>query len=319
MKLQITSAFLVAASVCLCSGPGLHAHPQSLKFPQAADMNAVGKRDLGMGVNFYSLGKEKEIGKQLALETERAGRLIDDSVVNAYMNALAQKLAGNSDARMPITVRVLDSEMADGFALPGGFLYVDKGLILEAKTEAELAGAIAHSIAHTAMRSATALATKGAVMRLASIPAMASPPQASMTIFSTPSISPMNSPEILLTLKYQAEYVLAADYFSLQYLYKSGYDPEPFVQLVERAAAKNGLDKNGRAMKGLYPSGSERADKMRKEIASILPPREGATVSTSEFDSLKERIRSLVPDRSKPSLRRRGEQTMPPAQLQIPQ
>jgi len=200
--------------------------------------------------------------------------------------------------------------MADGFVLPGGFLYVYKGLILEAKNEAELAGAIAYGVAHTAMRSATAMATKGSIIRLASTPAMASPPQAKssgdvppMTILSSPSLNPLSSPETLITLKYCEEYALAADYFSLQYLYKSGYDPEPFVQLVERTAAKGVLDKKGRETNGLYPSASQRAQKMRKEIAEILPARKGATVSTSEFNDLQERIRSLIPDRPKPSLR----------------
>src|SRR5437879_4621061 len=117
--------------------------PQELKFPYAADLDKIGKRNLAKGVNFYSLDREKALGRQLAQETERAARVVNDSEITAYVNALAQKLARNSDARMPITVRILESKAADVTTLPGGYLYVNSALILEAQIEAELAGVMA--------------------------------------------------------------------------------------------------------------------------------------------------------------------------------
>jgi len=118
--------------------------PQSKKVPPQADINAIGNRNVGEGVNLYPREKEIALGKQLAQEVERSAKLIDDSLTTEYVNRLCQSLTRNSDAQMPITIRVIDSGFPDGFTLPGGFLYINKGLILHAQTEAGLAGALAH-------------------------------------------------------------------------------------------------------------------------------------------------------------------------------
>src|ERR1700746_1884622 len=134
------------------------------------DPEEIGNRDVGKGVNFYSLEKEIALGKQLAQEVERQAKIVDDPVIAEYVNRVGQNLVRNSDAKVPFTIKVLDSEEVNAFALPGGFFFVNSGLILKAESEAELAGVMAHEIAHVAARHGTKQATKGEIVNLASIP-----------------------------------------------------------------------------------------------------------------------------------------------------
>src|SRR5919109_2502399 len=134
------------------------------------DPEEIGNRDVGKGVNFYSLEKEIALGKQLAQEVERQAKIIDDPIIAEYVNRVGQNLVRNSDAKVPFTIKVLDSEEVNAFALPGGFFFVNTGLILKAESEAELAGVMAHEIAHVAARHGTRQATRGQVVNLASIP-----------------------------------------------------------------------------------------------------------------------------------------------------
>src|ERR1700744_4437325 len=134
------------------------------------DVDAIGNRNVGKGINFYSIEKEIALGKGLAQEVERSSKLIDDPVVTEYVNRVGQNLVRNSDARVPFTIKVIDTEEVNAFALPGGFFYVNSGLIMKADTEAELAGVMAHEIAHVAARPGTRQATKGTIAQLATIP-----------------------------------------------------------------------------------------------------------------------------------------------------
>src|SRR5215467_4585896 len=134
------------------------------------DPEEIGNRDVGKGVNFYSLEKEIALGKQLAQEVERQAKIIDDPVIAEYVNRVGQNLVRNSDAKVPFTIKVLDTEEVNAFALPGGFFFVNSGLILKADSESELAGVMAHEIAHVAARHGTRQATRGEIVNLASIP-----------------------------------------------------------------------------------------------------------------------------------------------------
>src|SRR5580692_6990361 len=135
------------------------------------DPEDIGNRDVGKGVNFWSLEKEIALGKQLAQEVERQAKIVDDPVIAEYVNRVGQNLVRNSDAKVPFTIKVLDSEEVNAFALPGGFFFVYTGLILKADTEAELAGVMAHEIAHVAARHGTRQATRGEIINIASIAA----------------------------------------------------------------------------------------------------------------------------------------------------
>src|SRR5262250_2651769 len=134
------------------------------------DPEDIGNRDVGKGVNFYSLEKEIGLGKQLAQEVERQAKIIDDPIIAEYVNRVGQNLGRTSDAKVPFTIKVLDSEEVNAFALPGGFFFVNSGLMLKAESEAELAGVMAHEIAHVAARHGTTQATKGEIINFASIP-----------------------------------------------------------------------------------------------------------------------------------------------------
>ena len=134
------------------------------------DPDEIGNRDVGKGVNFYSLEKEIALGKQLAQEVERQAKIIDDPMIAEYVNRVGQNLVRNSDAKVPFTIKVLDTEEVNAFALPGGFFFVNSGLILKAETEAELAGVMAHEIAHVAARHGTRQATRAKSLQIATIP-----------------------------------------------------------------------------------------------------------------------------------------------------
>ena len=143
-----------------------------VKAGSEADVNAIGNRNVGHGLNFYSLEHEIALGKQLSAEVERQAKFINDPVVVEYVNRVGQNLVRNSDAQVPFTIKVIDSDVVNAFALPGGFFYVNSGLILHADEESELAGVMAHEIAHVCARHGTKQATKGEITQLAMIPAM---------------------------------------------------------------------------------------------------------------------------------------------------
>jgi beta-barrel assembly-enhancing protease len=186
---------------------------------------------------FFLLQKETTLGKLLAQEVERSSKLIDDRVVTEYLSHLAQNLAKNSDAKFPITVRLFDSNEINAFTLPGGYQYVNRGLILAAESEAELAGVLAHGIAHTALRSSTVQATKGNLTQLASIPAMIFTPYSWAE--SGSMFQGLNLAIPLTFLKFSRDAQLAADFYAVQYLYKAGYNAESYPQFLETCWSAN--------------------------------------------------------------------------------
>src|ERR1700730_7324668 len=162
---RLLSASLSFSLVLALAAPGSVFAENAKKDP-----DQIGNRDVGKGVNFYSLEKEIGLGKQLASEVERQAKIINDPVIAEYVNRVGQNLVRNSDAKVPFTIKVLDSEEVNAFALPGGFFFVNSGLILKAESEAELAGVMAHEIAHVAARHGTRQATRGEIINIASIP-----------------------------------------------------------------------------------------------------------------------------------------------------
>jgi predicted Zn-dependent protease len=277
------------------------------------DVDAIGNRGVGKGVNFYSIEKEIALGKGLAQEVERSSKLIDDPVVTEYVNRVGQNLVRNSDARVPFTIKVIDSDEVNAFALPGGFFYVNSGLILRAQEESELAGVMAHEISHVTARHGTKNATKGEIMQLASIPAMIFIPysMAGYAIYEG-----MNIAIPLTFLKFSRDAEREADFLGLQYMYKAGYDPNSFVTFFERIQADE-KRRPGTIPKvfSTHPPTPDRIESAQKEIARILPNKPEYIVTTSEFDSVKARLRNIMFTRKvadnapgKPTLRTRTEQ-----------
>jgi len=310
---------VLASASPLTAGPV----PQTKASPSDSDINAIGHRDVGKGVNLYSLDKEKQLGGLLAREVERSSRLIDDPVLAAYLDRIAQNIAKNSDARFPITIRVIDSEEINGFTLPGGFQFINKGLFLQAEGEAELAGVLAHGIAHTAIRSSTKEATKGEFIQLATIPLilLGSDGWAGFGTYEG-----MNLSIPLTYLKYRRDSERAADYFGLQYLYKAGYDPESFSRFLERVWPLGSGSKTIPKTFSPYPPLAERVAYMKKEIAAIMPRHEDAIVSSSEFQEVKERLRAWKSkeivgregNQGKPTLRKPADHPVPDPPTQVP-
>jgi beta-barrel assembly-enhancing protease len=278
------------------------------------DVDAIGNRNVGKGINFYSIEKEIGLGKQLAQEVERSAKLIDDPVVTEYVNRVGQNLVRNSDAKVPFTIKVIDSDEINAFALPGGFFYVNSGLILRANEESELAGVMAHEIAHVAARHGTKQATKGDLIQIASIPAMIMLPYgwAGYGIYQG-----MNFLIPMTFLKFSRDAEREADFLGLQYMYKAGYDPNSYVTFFERIQAdeKRRPGTIGKAF-STHPPTQDRIENTQKEIARILPARQEYIVTSSEFDSVKGRLRTIMFARKavdnapgKPTLRTRTEQT----------
>jgi predicted Zn-dependent protease len=277
------------------------------------DVNAIGNRSVGKGLDFYSLEHEIALGKQLAQEVDRSAKFINDPVITEYVNRVGQNLVRNSDARVPFTIKVIDSDVVNAFALPGGFFYVNSGLILHADEESELAGVMAHEIAHVCARHGTKQATKGEITQLAMIPAMIFIPYtwAGYAIYQG-----MNFMIPLTFLKFTRDEEREADYLGLQYMYKAGYDPNSFVAFFEKVEA---LEKKqpGTIPKvfSTHPPTPDRIEASQKEIATILPARDQYIVSTSEFDMVKHRLQMIeanvkLDDKksNKPSLRKRTDQ-----------
>ncbi|MGH9741641.1 MAG: M48 family metallopeptidase [Candidatus Acidiferrum sp.] len=255
------------------------------------DVNDIGNRNLGKGINFYSLEREIALGKSLAQEVERSSKMIDDPVVTEYVNRVGQNLVRNSDAKVPFTIKVIDSDEVNAFALPGGFFYVNSGLILRAQEESELAGVMAHEISHVVLRHGTKNATKGEIMQLATIPLMLLGPGgwAGYGIYEAAQLA------IPVTyLKFSRDAERQADYFGLQYMYHAGYDPNSYITFFERIQADE-KRRPGTIPKvfSTHPPTPERIELAQKEIADILPARPEYIVTTSEFDSVKARLRNI--------------------------
>ncbi|MGA2428896.1 MAG: M48 family metallopeptidase [Candidatus Acidiferrum sp.] len=285
------------------------------------DVDAIGNRNVGKGINFYSIEKEIALGKQLAQEVERSAKLIDDPVVTEYVNRVGQNLVRNSDARVPFTIKVIDSDEVNAFALPGGFFYVNSGLILRAQEESELAGVMAHEISHVTARHGTKNATKGEMMQLATIPLMLLGP-AGWAGYGLYEGLQMAIP--LTYLKFSRDAEREADFLGLEYMYKAGYDPNAFVTFFERIQADE-KRRPGTIPKvfSTHPPTPDRIEAAQKEIARILPNKPEYIVTTSEFDSVKARLRNIMFARKvqdnqagKPSLRTRTEQQQKGTQTQ---
>jgi uncharacterized membrane protein YgcG len=285
----------------------------NVKSGTEADVDAIGNRKVGHGPEFYSLEHDIALGKQLSQEVEKSAKLIDDPVVVEYVNRVGQNLVRNSDAKVPFTIKVIDSDVVNAFALPGGFFYVNSGLILHADEESELAGVMAHEIAHVCARHGTRQETKSTIVQLASIPAMIFIPYswAGYAIYQG-----MNFAIPLTFLKFSRADEAEADYLGLQYMYKAGYDPNSFVSFFEKVQADE-KKQPGTIPKvfSTHPPTPDRIEAIQKEIATILPARDQYIVTTSEFDTVKARLQLIeqnikVKDNNpnKPTLRKKTAQ-----------
>ena len=260
------------------------------------DPNQIGNRDVGKGINFYSLEKEIALGKQLAAEVARQGKMLDDPLLAEYVNRVGQNLVRNSDAKVPFTFRVIESDDPNAFALPGGYVFVNTGLIQIAEEEDEFAGALAHEIAHVAARHSTRRETKSELANIATIPLsvlLGGWSGAAVRVGAGVAV-PMTF--LSFTRKDEAE----ADYLGLQYMYAAGYDPTGQITILEKLGALNRQKPSGMArLVSTHPMDTERIQNAQKEIQKILPARPEYVVTTSEYYDMRQRM-FVIEARRKP-------------------
>ena len=273
------------------SGPPIPASTDQHAVPLAAkyDVSLIGQRNVGNGLDFYSLDREVALGHQLSQEVEQQARLVTDPIITEYVNRIGQNLVRNSDARVPFTIKVLDNDEVNAFALPGGFFYVDSGLILAADNEAELAGVMAHEIAHVAARHATKNMTRAQIWNMASVPLMLIGGPVAYAISEVASLAvPLGF------LKFSRDAEREADLLGLEYDYASGYDPEAFVEFFEKLKLDE-KKKQSLIAKAFstHPMNADRIKAAQEEIRKYLPDRSEYVVDTSEFENVKQRLASL--------------------------
>jgi hypothetical protein len=276
------------------------------------DVSAVGNRDIGgRGVgNWYSTDGEIKMGKQYADEIEKSTKFITDPVIDEYVNRIGQNIVKNSDCKVPFTIRVIDSDEINAMALPGGFFYVNSGLILAADEEAELAGVMAHETAHVCAHHAAREMTRANYAQLSMIPLIM------VTGYSWTGYGIYEAAQLAIPitfLEFSREFEAQADYLGVQYMYRAGYDPQAFISFFEKIQALE-KRKPGLVAKAFsdHPQTPDRILHSQEEIAQILPAKDEYTVTTSEFDDIKARLARIENKRrltdtkgiTRPSLRR---------------
>ena len=276
------------------------------------DVSAVGNRDIGargMG-NWYSTDSEIKMGKQYADEIEKSTRFITDPVIDEYVNRIGQNIVKNSDCKVPFTIKVIDSDEINAMALPGGFFYVNSGLILAADEEAELAGVMAHETAHVCAHHAAREMTRMNYAQLGMIPLIM------VTGYSWTGYGIYEAAQLAIPitfLQFSRDFEAQADYLGVQYMYRAGYDPQAFISFFEKVQALE-KRKPGLVAKAFsdHPQTPDRIQHTQEEIAQILPAKDEYTVTTSEFDDIKARLARIENKRrltdtkgvTRPSLRR---------------
>lgn len=295
---------------------------KDIKKGSEEDVNATGTRDIGgrgLG-NWFSTDWEVRNGKSYAVEIERSSHMITDPVIVEYVNRVGQNIVKNSDAKVPFTIKVIDSDEINAMALPGGFFYVNSGLILAADNESELAGVMAHEIAHVCAHHAARQMTRLQYMQLSTIPLIFMGGYTAYGIYEGAQLA------IPITfLKFSRNFEAEADYLGIQYAYRAGYDPQGLITMFEKLDA---LEKRkpgvlARAFSD-HPQTPDRIDRSEEEIATILPARPDYVVTSSEFDDIKARLARIQNKRkvgngkegNKPTLRRTSASNNDPASTQ---
>ena len=294
---RVSLVLLLTAALTV---PGAIASDETQKrAPKGAkeDVSQIGDRKVSGRLNLYSLEKEIQLGRSMAQDVERHAKIVDDPVISEYVNRIGQNLVRNSDAKVPFTIKVIDSDELNAFALPGGYFYVNTGIIELAEDEAELAGVMAHEIAHVAARHGTRNASRGQVANWASIPLIFLGGWAGYGVRQAANLAvPMTF------LKFSRGFEKEADFLGVQYLYKTGYDPVSMVQFFERLKATQKKKKGALAAAfSTHPLTEKRIKIVQTSIDELLPEQAQYAVTNSEFQAVKLQLAKLKNRRAKPS------------------
>ena len=310
-RLSILVIVLALFLVIFCCPRTVHSvgDKKQAEKKEKEDVDKIGERRVAHR-SIISVEKEVAIGKQYASEIDRSAKMVTDPVVNEFVNRVAQNIARNSDLEVPLTVKVIDDPNINAFALPGGFLYVNTGLVLAADEESQMAGVIAHEIAHVAARHWASQMTKATLLQYAMIPLIFIP--MGQAVYYGVLEAYLNGVPLAF-LKFNRDAEAEADMLGLQYMYKAGYDPSSYVtffsKVIEQERRSPGSISN---IFSSHPPTPERILKSEEEIKEILPKKDLYLVSTSEFDDVKARLQIMISSRKKatkegPTLRKREE------------
>lgn len=285
------------------------------------NVNDIGNRKVA-GWSIISLQKEVAIGRRYALQIEHSAKMLKDPVVNEYVNRIAQNLARNSDAKVPVSVRVINSPEINAMTLPGGFIFINSGTILAAKNQAQLAAVLAHEIGHVSERSWASEMTKRTLLQYAMLPLMFTP--MSWAMYEGVDAAMRGIP--LAFLKFSRNQEEGADFLGIQYLYKAGYDPNAMIGMFGTILNEEREDPGSVAqIFATHPPTPDRIIKCEEEIKDILPKRQEYLLNTSDFETIKARLAAELAvhpnpnsNPGQPTLERRqpqsaGSQTPPPA------
>jgi predicted Zn-dependent protease len=267
--------------------------------------------------SIISQKREMEIGTQYAKEIERDSKIIKDPVITEYVNRVEQNIAENSDAKIPISVHVIDSPEINAFALPGGYIFVNTGLLKAAGSEAQLAGVLAHETAHIAANHFGEQATKKTILQYAMIPLIFTPMSYPVYIGLSEGL---NVGVPLAFLKFSRDDERQADFLGLQYMWKAGYDPEAYLSIFAKIMQEERSQPDSVPKIFMdHPPTTDRIIKAEEEIKTILPPRKHYLESTSEFASVQNRLKMLLGNmrhersaENRPTLMKRGDTTETP-------
>jgi predicted Zn-dependent protease len=283
-----------------------------------ADVENIGNRNVtgkifGFLPNMISFEKEIALGQQISAQFEQTARLIEDPVISEYVDRLGQNIVKHSDAKVPFHIKVVDTDEVNAFAFPGGYFYVNKGLLLAAENEAELAGVMAHEISHVCARHATQRLSKGQWLQIVSIPAMFV--GGYWTQMGIQQALGLGINLELLGVTRESEY--EADQLGIQYMWNTGYDPNAFVSFFEKLRAQE-KEKPGK-LAGWFRTHPYTNYRIAASIDEqrFLPEKDNYIVTTSEFDRVRSRLQAIdnaekadassgpTPDQKKPTLKRR--------------
>src|SRR5471030_2482750 len=267
MKLCLVRPVSVLAALSLLAGSAFAGGDKKPDGDKKKDPEEIGNRYVGKGINFYSFEKEIALGKQLAQEVERQAKVVDDPIIAEYVNRIGQNLVRNSDAKVPFTIKVVDSEEINAFALPGGFFFVNTGILLNADNEAEMAGVMAHEIAHVAARHGTRQATRGDMINYGSLPLIF---LGGWTGFAIRQGIGLAIPMVFL--KFNRGFESEADMLGLEYMYKAGYDPTSFVDFFEKIETLEKRKSGTMVAKvfSTHPMTGDRVRAAQKNIQNLL-------------------------------------------------
>ncbi|HEX6773333.1 MAG TPA: M48 family metallopeptidase [Acidobacteriaceae bacterium] len=290
--------------------PGPNGVMPGVKKGSVDDVSATGTRDIGgrgLG-NWYSTETEMKEGKGVSMEIEKSVKFITDPVVDEYVNRIGQNIVKNSDAKVPFTIKVIDSDEINAMALPGGFFYVNSGLILAADNEAEVAGVMAHEIAHVAAHHAMREQTRMNYAQFGTIPLIFVGGGLGYGLYEA-----MGLAVPITFLQFSRDFERQADFLGIQYMYRAGYDPQALPSMFEKIEH---LEKTKPSMIAKafsdHPQTPDRILATQQEIAHLLPPKDEYVITTSEFDDVKARLARLEnkrklrdgQEKKSPSLRR---------------